>query len=58
MKHQLLGRLIRESMKSSQDLYDSSGPESREMAALAVSKGSLGTKITGAGWGGCTVSLV
>lgn len=45
-------------MKSSQTLFDSSGPESTEMAAMALDRGSLGTKITGAGWAGCTVSLV
>ena len=28
------------------------------MSRMALERGSLGTKMTGAGWGGCTVSLV
>ena len=45
-------------MYSTQTLYDSSCKESNEIAELARSKGGLGTKITGAGWGGCTLTLV
>ena len=54
----MLGKLIRESMSSTQEFFESSCPASDEVAKLALENGSLGTKITGAGWGGCTISLV
>jgi len=53
------GRLMTASHVSLRDLYEVTGPELDAMveAALAV-PGVLGSRMTGAGFGGCTVSLV
>ncbi|XP_060534567.1 N-acetylgalactosamine kinase isoform X2 [Cylas formicarius] len=52
-----LGTLMSESHDSLRDLYECSHPQLDRIVTL--SKGlTLGTRLTGAGWGGCTVSLV
>ena len=44
--------------KSSNEEFDNSSAELEELTALAVNSGALGSKSSGAGWGGCCVSLV
>src|SRR5690606_31693810 len=53
------GRLMVDSHRSLQHLYEVTGPELDALvdAALEVD-GVLGSRMTGAGFGGCTVSLV
>ncbi|KAG0722948.1 N-acetylgalactosamine kinase [Chionoecetes opilio] len=52
-----LGRLMQESHKSTQLLYECSHPKLDTLVEL--SKGlALGARLTGAGWGGCMVALV
>lgn len=53
-----LGALMDETQKSCRDLYDCSCPELDELCRLARNAGSYGSRLTGAGWGGCTVHLV
>ncbi|PAV16304.1 galactokinase gal [Pyrrhoderma noxium] len=53
-----LGRLLDESHKSCSELCESSVPEVDLLCRLAKEAGAYGSRITGAGWGGCTVSLV
>jgi galactokinase len=53
------GRLMIESHNSLRDLYQVSCPELDLLVKNALSlKGVLGSRMTGAGFGGCTVSLV
>lgn len=53
-----LGDLMNETQTSCRDLYDCSCPELDELCDLARSAGSYGSRLTGAGWGGCSVHLV
>lgn len=53
------GRAMRESHVSLRDLYEVTGPELDALYEAAVDvEGCVGTRMTGAGFGGCTVSIV
>jgi galactokinase len=53
-----LGDLMNETQDSCRDIYDCSCPELDELCDLARAAGSAGSRLTGAGWGGCSVHLV
>ena len=54
-----LGQLFAASHASLRDLYEVSSPELDAMVEIAVAvPGVVGSRMTGAGFGGCTVSLV
>ena len=54
-----VGRLFAESHASLRDLFEVSSPELDAMVAIATSvDGVIGARMTGAGFGGCTVNLV
>ncbi len=54
-----MGRLMDASHTSLRDLYEVSGPELDALVEIARSvPGCLGARLTGAGFGGCTVNLV
>ncbi|KAJ4378119.1 galactokinase [Neocucurbitaria cava] len=55
---QSLGDLMNETQDSCRDVYDCSCPELDELCELARAAGSCGSRLTGAGWGGCSVHLV
>jgi galactokinase len=56
---ELFGRLMRESHRSLRDNYEVSCPEVDTLVELACAlDGVYGSRITGGGFGGCTISLV
>lgn len=53
-----LGDLMNKTQESCRDVYECSCPEIDEICSIAHKAGAYGTRLTGAGWGGCTVHLV
>lgn len=53
-----LGQLMVESHRSCAEDFEISTPELDELVEVALGGGAMGARLTGAGFGGCTVNLV
>lgn len=53
-----LGGLMNKSHYSLQQMYECSHPDLDKLVSIFQSSGAYGARLTGAGWGGCTVALI